>query len=235
VLFDCQLTCLLGGRLVMRILKAKYRGGEDLLGSYQGSYLNGGFMVPSRELIPVGESVIIEVRLPELADRMLLRGVVASRHLPTRKSGKAGVWVELLAAERQKRDFLLAIARGETTVSTSRNHRRFPVSLTVDWRVKEGRLRHPATLDDIGAGGAFLRTSELPPAGTPVVIDVVPPGAAAPLSIEARVAWARTSPGFQGLGVEFRCRDTGGLRRLKELVRRLAIGDAEPEPQLATS
>jgi len=42
-----------------------------------------------------------------------------------------------------------------------------------------------------------------------------------PLDIEARVAWRRADPGNEGLGIEFRCRDTGGLRRLKELVRRL--------------
>ena len=54
--------------------------------------------------------------------------------------------------------------------------------------------------------------------------------AAAPLSIEGRVAWARQEPGLEGIGVEFRCRDTGGLRRLKELVRRLEgeVGTVAP-------
>ena len=79
-------------------------------------------------------------------------------------------------------------------------------------------------LDDIGAGGAFIRSVSPPQPGTPLVLEVLPPGAAVPLSIEGRVAWARQDPGAEGFGVEFRCRDTGGLRRLKELVRRLEGG-----------
>jgi hypothetical protein len=102
------------------------------------------------------------------------------------------------------------------------------VELGVCWRVKEDRANFTARLDDIGAGGAFIRTTDLIPAGTSLVLEVLPPGAAVPLAIEGRVAWARQDPGAEGIGVEFRCRDTGGLRRLKELVRRLE-GDVDQQ------
>ena len=49
----------------------------------------------------------------------------------------------------------------------------------------------------------------------------MPPGATAPQVIEGRVAWARNTPGAEGVGVEFRCRDIGGMRRLRELVKRI--------------
>ena len=102
-----------------------------------------------------------------------------------------------------------------------RRHKRLPVAVPVDFRFKEHADRHEGTLGDIAPGGAFLKTRERPPEGTPLVLSLTPPGSAAPLLIEGRVAWAREAPGEEGLGVEFRCRDTGGLRRLKELVRRL--------------
>lgn len=214
----------------MRILKVRYRSGAELLAQYQSSFLYGGLFYPTREAIPLGESVVVEVRIPELDDRVLMRGFVAWRRQGRHRSGqRAGLGVEFLAGERQKRDYLLSLARGEMSQQVSqRRHRRLPIELRVDWRVKEERSRFSATLDDIGPGGAFIRTREVQPAGTPLVIEVVPPGAAAPLAIEGRVAWAREAPGEEGLGVEFRCRDTGGLRRLKELVRRLESAEAAP-------
>jgi Tfp pilus assembly protein PilZ len=207
----------------MRILKVRYRSATELLSAYQAGFLHGGLFYPTREAIPAGESVIMEVRLAGLADRILLRGFVAWRRQGRHRTKvRAGVGVEFLAAERHKRDFLLAFCHGELPRAvTQRRHRRLPVELRVDWRVKEDRDSHSSTLDDIAPGGAFIRTNELQPEGTPIVIEIVPPGAAAPLAIEGRVAWQRQAPGEEGLGVEFRCRDVGGLRRLKELVRRL--------------
>jgi Tfp pilus assembly protein PilZ len=212
----------------MRILKARYRSGADFLLAHQPAFLFGGIFFPTRETIALGEAVIVEVRFPELADRLLLRGFVAWRRAARLREGlRAGIGVEFLSAERHKHDFLVAVAQGRAGGSVvARNHRRLPISFKIDWRVKEERDRYTATVDDIGPGGAFIRTRELHPAGTPLVIELTPPGSAAPLSIEARVAWARQSPGEEGLGVEFRCRDTGGLRRLKELIRRLALLDA---------
>ena len=40
-------------------------------------------------------------------------------------------------------------------------------------------------------------------------------------TLEGRVAWRRQTPGNEGVGVEFRCRDIAGMRRLRELVKRI--------------
>lgn len=211
----------------MRILKARYRSGTEFLTQYQSAFPFGGLFYSTREVIPLGEAVLVEVQFPELAGKLLLRGFVAWRMPGRQKTAtqprrRAGIGVEFLAAEGQKRDFLLLVARGELSQNVApRRHRRLPIELRVDWRVKESRSGFSSILDDICPGGAFLRTREVQPAGTPLVLSLVPPGAAAPLSIEGRVAWARRNPGDEGLGIEFRCRDTGGLRRLRELVRRL--------------
>lgn len=211
----------------MRILKARYRGAGEFLVAYQASFPYGGLFFPTREHVTVGELVLAEVRFPELGDRLLLRSFVAwRRSARVREGTPAGVGVEFLASELHKRNFLLSAARGEVPKVVARNHRRIPVSLPVAWQVKEERTRLSAVVEDIGPGGAFLRTAEHRPIGTSVVVEITPPGGAAPLAVEGRVAWSRTEVGHEGFGIEFRCRDTGGLRRLKEMCRRLERLDA---------
>jgi Tfp pilus assembly protein PilZ len=211
----------------MRILKARYRNGEAFLAAYQASFPNGGLFFPTREHAQTGESVMVEVRFPELGDRMLLRCFVAWRRSARVRDGTpAGVGVELDGCERTKRDFLLRVARGEAPRPAIRSHRRLPVSLPARWHVVDARDHHDATIADVSAGGAFLATHDACPTGTQIVVELVPPGGAAALDIEARVVWVRAEPGKEGIGVEFRCRDTGGLRRLKEMVRRLELREA---------
>jgi Tfp pilus assembly protein PilZ len=211
----------------MRILKARYRSGKDFLDAYQSSFPNGGLFFPTREHVTVAEAVMVEVRFPELGDRVLLRCYVAwRRSARVREGTPAGVGVEIDGGERSKRDFLLQVARGEGARTFSRSHRRLPVSLPAKWHVVDARDHHEAVIADVSAGGAFLVTDAACPIGTQIVVELVPPGGAAPLDIEARVVWASSEPGRQGLGVEFRCRDTGGLRRLKEMVRRLEQHEA---------
>jgi uncharacterized protein (TIGR02266 family) len=210
----------------MRILKARYRTAEAFLAAYQSSFPGGGLFFPTREHVTVGESVMVEVRFPELGDRVLLRCFVAWRRAArVRDATPAGVGVELDREESTKRDFLLAVARGETPRAVTRMHRRLPTTLPARWHVVEAREHHTAVISDVSAGGAFLRTDEQCREGTQIVVELVPPGGAAPLDIEARVVWSRAGDGSRGMGVEFRCRDTGGLRRLKEMVRRLERQD----------
>lgn len=210
----------------MRILKARYRNAAEFVAAYQTSFPNGGLYFPTREHATVGDPVMVEVRFPELGDRVLLRAFVAWRRAACVREGTpAGVGVEFDATEHTKRDFLMAVAKGEASRVVARNHRRLPVALPARWHVTSSRDRHEAVISDICAGGAFLKTPDAQTAniakGTQIVVELIPPGGAAPLDIEARVVWARQDAGHEGLGVEFRCRDTGGLRRLKEMVRRL--------------
>ena len=216
----------------MRLLLARFRSREELFERYL-STANGGLFLPTRRLIEPGEPLLIDVRLTELRDHLLVRGVVVERQRGRRNDGvRAGLYVEFLASEAGKRDHLLALARGEDGValpsSGQRRHRRLPIELRVDWRVPNQTERHISLVDDIGIGGAFLRTRDLPPTGTPVVIELRPPGANTPQAIEGRVAWSSATPGHEGVGVEFRCRDIGGMRRLRELVRRIERHEVTP-------
>ena len=216
----------------MRLLLARFRSREELFERYLTT-ANGGLFLPTRRVIEPGEPLLIDVRLAELRDHLLVRGVVTERQRGRRNDGvRAGLYVEFLASEAGKRDHLLALARGEGAAalpsSGQRRHRRLPIELRVDWRVPNQTERHISLVDDIGIGGAFLRTRDLPPTGTPVVIELRPPGANTPQAIEGRVAWSSATPGHEGVGVEFRCRDIGGMRRLRELVRRIERHEVTP-------
>lgn len=207
----------------MRVLIARYQNRSEYLERYEPSFRYGGVFFPTRKVIEPGEPVMLDVRLPELRDHMLVRGTVLWRQRGKRSKGqRAGLGIEFAASEQAKRDHLLSLARGELSPEAAqRKHRRLPIELRVDWRVPNMRERHVSLVDDIGTGGAFLRTSELPEPGTPVVLELCPPGQTASHVIEGRVAWQRKTPGAEGVGVEFRCRDIGGMRRLRELVKRI--------------
>ena len=207
----------------MRILVARYRSTEELLERYLAQFEHGGIFYPTREGIPLGEYLIVDFRIPNLRDKLLVRGMVAWRRPGRRRTGvRAGIGIEFLSSEVAKKDFLLGLAAKEVDDLTGqRRYRRLPTEIRVDWRIPETPTRRLSQLDDIGPGGAFIRTRELQDIGTAVVLEVLPPGAHAPIAIEGRVAWNSRLPGHEGVGVEFRWRDSGGLRRLKELVRRI--------------
>ncbi len=206
----------------MHILVARFRDGGEFLEHYQESFLYGGLFFPTRKIITPGEIVVLDIRMPALRDYALVRGMVAWHRRGRRGQGiRAGLGIEFLASEQSKRDYLLSLAEGSRDPSTQRRHRRLPTELKVDWRVPNETDRHLSLVDDIGAGGAFLRTRHAPPPGAAVLMEIVPPGASAPQTIEGRVAWTRRTPGSEGVGIEFRCRDIGGKRRLRELVRRI--------------
>jgi Tfp pilus assembly protein PilZ len=219
----------------MRILRARYRSGDEFLRHYQPSFLHGGIFYPTREQkISLGEAVVVEISFPELRNRVMLRGFVAWRRAGRHRTKlRAGLGVEFLAADRYKRNYLLSVAKGEVVDLAQRRHRRLPVELRVDWRVKEAKGSFSSLLDDIGPGGAFIRTTDFLPPGTEIILDVLPPGSIIPLSVAGRVAWTRHTSGEEGVGVEFKARDAGGIRRLRELVRRLESLEVLPEPASA--
>ena len=76
-------------------------------------------------------------------------------------------------------------------------------------------------LRDIGRGGAFVKTGEPLPSESDIVLMVSPPGAEVAMPLSARVCWKGHPAGQNGFGVEWKSRDAGGNRRIKELVRRL--------------
>ena len=121
----------------------------------------------------------------------------------------------------------MSVARGDSSEQMARRHQRLPVELPVTWQVPGALQDNIGTLLDIGRGGAFVRTANPLPADIDVVLKVSPPGAEIAMPLSARVAWRGHPGGEIGFGVEWKARDAGGNRRIKELVRRIeAMGES---------
>ncbi|MBW2733430.1 MAG: PilZ domain-containing protein [Deltaproteobacteria bacterium] len=196
----------------MQILRARYKDTEAFLAAYQGQFLHGGLFIPTRAALRLSTQVLLDVRFPELRSKVLVRGVIAWRRPGRHRMGlRAGVGLEFLASERHTREFLLAVARGDVVDLVQRRHRRLPVELDVAWRTRDVTERYISRLDDIGEGGAFIHTRRFMSVGSLVMLEVMPPGGQAPMKIEGRVARTHHTEGEEGLGIEFRCRDSGGV------------------------
>jgi Tfp pilus assembly protein PilZ len=206
----------------VNIIKAKYRDGQAFLRAYQENFLHGGIFVPTRKKIELGTSVVADVRFPDLRNTLMIRGIIAWRRAGKRRTKlRAGLGLEFLASESKKRDFLVGVANGQIVDIIQRRHRRLPVEIRVDWRGKSDRSWQISSVEDIGEGGAFIRTTSFQPVGSSVILEITAPGGERKIPIEGVIAWTCHTPDEEGMGVEFRCRDLGGARRLKELVRRI--------------
>ncbi|MCP4448786.1 MAG: hypothetical protein GY811_26150 [Myxococcales bacterium] len=207
----------------MPILVARFQSAEEFLDRYLEDLPDGGLFQPTRRAIEVGEAVLLDIRMPLLKDGMLVRGTVSWRQRGKRGTGqRAGLGIAIANSESSKRDHLLALCRGELgPEEAQRKHRRLPVAIPVQWRIPNEIRSHASSLDDIGTGGVFIRTTTPPSQGSPLVLEFASPGRVGAQSIEGRVAWSSSKPGAEGVGVEFRCRDIGGMRRLRELIRRI--------------
>jgi Tfp pilus assembly protein PilZ len=135
---------------------------------------------------------------------------------------RAGIGVEFLVSERAKWEYLLDLARAGASARSRRRHERVPVDLPISWR-PVGRLEpFPGHLRDVGRGGAFVLSTANVALQERVVLEIAPPGAEVPMAFIGRVAWIGRSGTENVFGIEWRARDAGGGRRIKELVRRLA-------------
>jgi Tfp pilus assembly protein PilZ len=212
----------------MTILKAHFANGGAFLEHYLPEPASGGIFFPTRKPLAIGEAVVVSVRLGKRRSPMLLRGQVAWRR-PGKHSTKtkAGIGIEFLSTEEQTRDYLVSVARGDSSEMVSRRHQRLPVELPVTWQVPGALQDNNGTLLDIGRGGAFVRTTDPLPLDIDVVLKVSPPGAEIAMPLSARVCWRGHPGGANGFGVEWKARDAGGNRRIKELVRRIeAMGES---------
>lgn len=83
-----------------------------------------------------------------------------------------------------------------------------------------------ATVEDLSAGGAFLRTAETYPIGATVNLTLVRPGMKRAINVAARVANVRSGKGkAAGIGVKFETIRAEAEERLKAILRDLGLVD----------
>lgn len=222
-------------RFGMSVIRIRYRNGSDFLAHFLATFPTGGIFFPTRKPVQVGTPVALEIRFPELPNRVLVRGEVAWRRAGRHSIGlRAGWGIAFAEEEAPRRDFLLRLARGEKGgLFVHRRFRRFLVKTPTQWRPKALLESSEGTLVDIGPGGALVSDTQAhPQPGADVVLTITPPGALVPIALEGRVAWVRGEDATSGFGVQFKVRDVGGLRRIKEVVRRLESSTLPALPQV---
>lgn len=205
------------------------RSPREFQAGYEPSGGNGGVFCPTRQKVPVGGPVVVKVRLGRRQPPMVLYGRVAWRR-PGRHILKirAGIGAEFLESERAKCDYLLGLVRSGTSARSRRRHERIPVDLPITWRPVGALQGLPGKLRDVGQGGAFVLSDAKVALQTQVVLEIAPPGAEVPMAFIGRVAWIGKTGTESVFGIEWRARDAGGARRIKELVRRLTGLSAPP-------
>ena len=199
---------------------------------YQPSGGNGGVFCPTRSKLQAGDPVSVKVRLGRRQPPMVMFGRVSWRR-PGRHLLKirAGIGVDFLPGESVKCDYLLEMANSGASARSRRRHERILVDLPITWRPLGSAEALRGKLRDIGRGGAFVLSPATVPDEAQVVIEIAPPGADVPMAFIGRIAWTGKTGEENIFGIEWRARDAGGGRRIKELVRRLSIGGLLARPQ----
>ena len=203
----------------MVILKLRIRTADEWRELAPGESVDEPVFVPTTDELESGQSVIVEISSQLLPNKVLIRGAVQSwRPALPRMRVRAGATIELVHEEQTKLTFLHEVFAGKRTDVPRRRHHRLPVSVPVRYRVTNSSSYVDCAISEIGVGGALLTTERPIPIGTELTVEVVPPGAAASISIAGRVAY---HPPQGGSGLSFVSRDGDGDRRLRELIRRL--------------
>lgn len=195
----------------MRLVTLAFATAEDFLAAYHPAD-GGNLSTRTRTDGTIGEPVLVEVSFPGLPNRALLRADV------TGIAFEHGLRFTIDPADHTTRDFLLGIANGDIHVGTTvhRDHARFPAALHASWRIGDGAPTQ-TTVEDLSAGGAFLRADAPPAIGAEVAVTIATPGGDA-LPATGHVAWTRQGkdPGF---GVDFVPLVGDAGRKLRALLR----------------
>ena len=91
----------------MRILSAWFESGAEFLKNYNEQMHGGSFYYPTAAELQLLQPVLLEVRFPELPNRMLVRGQVSVIDLKHQ-----GAWISFLPEDRETQEFVVAVARG---------------------------------------------------------------------------------------------------------------------------
>jgi Tfp pilus assembly protein PilZ len=203
----------------MNILKLRIRSVDEWGELYQADLPNGGLFVPTTTELEAGDTAVVELASPQLPNKVMIRTVVRSwRPALPRLRVRAGAVVEFDTEELTKRDFVADVFSGKRTDLPRRRQSRLPVSIPVRYRLSDTAAFADGAISEISVGGAMLNTQTPLPIDSDIILEVVPPGGAAPIAISGKVSYHVPNG---ATGVKFQYRDGDGSRRLRELVRRL--------------
>tara|TARA_R110002096_G_scaffold44526_5_gene120094 strand:+ start:26138 stop:26758 length:621 start_codon:yes stop_codon:yes gene_type:complete len=203
----------------MQILKVRFRTNAEFEEHYQEDLVGGGLFCPTTTALEAGCPVIVELSVPALPNKLLIRSEVKSwRPALPRLRVRAGAIVEFAIDEADKLSFLLGTVRGNIATPRKRKHTRLPVEIPIQYRTNESADLIDSLLGEISAGGALLATDTPLAIDTDVILEITLPGSVSPIAISGKATYHLPNG---STGLKFIYRDAGGSRRLRELVRRL--------------
>jgi len=182
----------------------------------------GVLLLRVRSPLREGTPLLVEVGTHGLTRPVLLRGVVAAQLGDGRVAE-----VALAESEREKRDFLLALARGVSFRERRCPARRFPIRAPVEVVHGARRMVVAAELTEVSERGARIVTGVALAPDVVVELRLPQKGTAVLGNISCHVAWMRETVEAVGYGVAFHARDGSGALRESELVRRLVLAQLE--------
>ena len=202
----------------MRLLTLAYPAASEFLSAYDASA--GTLTARTKTEAKAGDELLVEVAFPRLLNRPILRTKVTAV-----RNGELVLAID--AGDTPTRDFLVKNARGEVKPEdgTHREHKRIPTWLPVEY-AHEGAPQK-SVVEDLSAGGCFVRCPRPPNVAAPVTLTLFAPGDARPLLLSGVVAWVRDGDDA-GFGVEFDAPESPDGKRLRQLLRK-AIGSGEVE------
>ena len=204
----------------MKIIKARFRKLSALREAYHDELPGGGMFVATTEQLSYDSKIIVEIICDDLANHVMICATVQSWHPAVpRLRVRAGAIVAFAPEEKSKRDFLNAVLSGGVHPEKKRRYNRLPITVPVDYRIRDGRETMRGNLAEISIGGGLLQADVLPAVGSELIFSILLPGGAAAMQIVGHVVHHKPS----GAGIKFAFRDGGGARRLQELIRRLCL------------
>jgi len=197
----------------MRLITVAFPSAAEFLASYE----DGTFFIHTRTDAQIGEAVLAELSFPGLPNRSLVRAVVETLRIGV---DNEGLTLRIDDKDAATRDFVVRLARGELRIesTTHREHKRFPAALPVSYTIDETPGMVASLVDDLGAGGCFVRAQTPPAVGTKVSLRISAPDGG-DICVDGLVAWTRHDEG-SGFGVDFEPASGDDGRRLRSLLRK---------------
>lgn len=201
----------------MRLLTLAFPSPGDFLAAHDEK--TGTLLAHTKTEATNGEALLVEIAFPRLPNRPLVRA-----HCADVIDG--GLRLRVDDADASTLEFLLKIARGDVSVesTTHREHKRFPSALSVEYTL-DGAAAMISQVEDLSAGGCFVRAHRPPAVGHAVTLDITVPDEPEAVHLTGHVAWVRAgdNPGF---GVELDATESPGAKKLRGILRR-ALGSGE--------
>lgn len=161
----------------------------------------GGLTVPGKPPGALGQRVRLRVECDKPHRQFVVEGQLAWARHKAGPGQPSGFGVDFLPDDDGSMARLLAFARGEVDWQATRAATRHQVSLQVKL-VHAGRPRKE-WLADLSVGGAFVRTWNPLPVGSPVQVYLRSALSLTSLEVPAQVAWTRHVGEDPGMGLEF--------------------------------